>query len=634
MLRDDKLLSRKMTAGMRAGVIATLAAASLAVAGLRGAAADRKANVDRSDELAVGDDSQSKTERSKPPRNNSGTAGSSASNGTSGSGTGQGTSDPLSLAWVPRDAIAVARIRPAELLNRPALAALKKAVLQQKDLQESLGVSLDKIEQATVIFLIDAGQPGRGPSEPAPAGVIVRLAEAGDAAALLKALQPNPEKQEYAGQTYFRPREGSGQFCFPADERTVVVCGQEEHLRRLIVAGKNGASKALWAGAWRGADDSDIAALVNTAALGEMLNQAGAGGPPGGPMPAIAPLWQATTTALLTADFRERLALSLTLTTQNAKDVQKVRDTLSAVVTLSKNGLSQARGQFSRLPGGEGAALLGAADVADSLLDSLKIEVKDVQVQASASAEAEDAASLVAMLLPAIAQARVAARRSQATNNLKQLALAMHNYHDVYGAFPPAVLYGPDGKTPYSWRVALLPYLDGAPLYEQYKRDEAWDSSNNKKVLAKMPPFFRDPNDPADSTFSSYYALTGPTTIFFDKEGAKIAQIRDGTSSTLMFVEAKRDIPWTKPEDIPYDNDKPLPKLGGHYAEGFIAAFCDGSVRFILQNVDPMLLRSIITRDGGELVDTSKLDSPIPQPRPAIPPGGAPLPPTPPKGGK
>jgi hypothetical protein len=333
-----------------------------------------------------------------------------------------------------------------------------------------------------------------------------------------------------------------------------------------------------------------------------LMNRALTGGPPGNPMPAIAPLWQATSTALLTASFREQLTLSLTLTAASPKEAQKVRDTLAAVVTLGQNSLSQVRAQFSKLSGGEGPVLLRTIDVVDALLDTLKIEQKDEQVQASGTVEADDAASLVATLLPAVGQARAAARRAQATTNLKHLALAMHNYADVNGSFPPAVLFGPDGKTPYSWRVALLPYLD-QNIFQQYKFNEPWDSPDNKKVLAKMPPVFRDPNDPADSAFASYFALTGPATIFYGKEGTKFAQILDGTSNTLMFVEAKRDIPWTKPEDIPYDKDKPLPKLGGHYSDIFIAALCDGSVRIIHQSVDPNMLRALITRDGGEVVN-------------------------------
>ncbi len=296
-----------------------------------------------------------------------------------------------------------------------------------------------------------------------------------------------------------------------------------------------------------------------------------------------------------------------------------MRNTLAAVVTLAQNSLSQARGQFSRLPGGDGAVLLRAADTADALLDSVKIEQKENQVLATAAADADDAASLVAMLLPAVAQARSAARRAQSTNNLKQLALAMHNFADVNKSFPSAVLYGSDGKTPHSWRVAILPYLDQQALYNQYKFDEPWDSANNKQVLAKMPAVFRDPNDPPDSISSSYYGLVGPSTIFFGKEGVPIAQITDGTSNTIMFVEAKRDIPWTKPEDIPYAADKPLPKLGGHYADIFVAAMCDGSVRAYSQKIDQQLLRALITRDGNEVIDFRQLNNPQPGPGGALP---------------
>ncbi len=195
-----------------------------------------------------------------------------------------------------------------------------------------------------------------------------------------------------------------------------------------------------------------------------------------------------------------------------------------------------------------------------------------------------------------------AARPTEAQNNLKQIMLAMHNYADLYGSLPPAVLYGPDGKTPYSWRVALLPFLEQAPLFQQYNFNQPWDSPANKQVLAQMPPQFRDPNDAADSNFSSYFALTGPSTVFFGKLGAKFAQITDGTSNTLMVVEAKRSIPWTKPEDIPYDANKPLPKLGGFSKEGFNAAFADGSVRFISQMIDENVLRALITRAGKEVL--------------------------------
>jgi len=70
-------------------------------------------------------------------------------------------------------------------------------------------------------------------------------------------------------------------------------------------------------------------------------------------------------------------------------------------------------------------------------------------------------AVLVALLLPAVQQAREAARRAQCKNNLKQIGLALHNYHDAFGCFPPVASTDAQGNPLLSWRVALLPYLGG-----------------------------------------------------------------------------------------------------------------------------------------------------------------------------
>ncbi len=176
-------------------------------------------------------------------------------------------------------------------------------------------------------------------------------------------------------------------------------------------------------------------------------------------------------------------------------------------------------------------------------------------------------------------------------------ALAMHNYHDVHGHFPPAVIMGPDGKTPHSWRVELLPLLDQQTLYEQYQQNESWDSPANKKVLAQIPDVFRSPYDDPKSTNSGYYALVGTGTLFEGTKGIKIAEITDGTSNTLMFVAAKRNIPWTKPEDISFHPDQPLPALGGFVEGQFRAAMCDGSVHLFDTNEVKDRLKWLIMRN-------------------------------------
>jgi hypothetical protein len=184
---------------------------------------------------------------------------------------------------------------------------------------------------------------------------------------------------------------------------------------------------------------------------------------------------------------------------------------------------------------------------------------------------------------------------------LKSLGLAMHKYHERYKHFPPAVVIGPDGKTSHSWRVALLPFLgeETQRLYAKYKRDEPWDSPTNKKVLDQMPDIFRSCYDDPKSTKSAFYVLVGPGTVFEGSNGIKLGEITDGTSLTLLIVEARRNVPWTKPEDILYDPKKPIPTLGGFDDRSFGGAMADGSAHMLSKTIDHTILRWLIERNDG-----------------------------------
>ncbi|HEX5102473.1 MAG TPA: DUF1559 domain-containing protein, partial [Pirellulaceae bacterium] len=172
-----------------------------------------------------------------------------------------------------------------------------------------------------------------------------------------------------------------------------------------------------------------------------------------------------------------------------------------------------------------------------------------------------DVQTLLKAFVPAVQAARTAAGRSQSLNNLKQIALALHNYHDVYGHFPPPAILSKDGKPLLSWRVAILPFLEHQPLYEQFKLDEPWDSAHNKKLIEKMPATLASASltdAMRGQGLTTYLAplLALPTnvsqeSIFFSPEGTKMSKITDGTSNTIMVLEAHRDhaAVWTKPAD-------------------------------------------------------------------------------------
>jgi hypothetical protein len=237
-------------------------------------------------------------------------------------------------------------------------------------------------------------------------------------------------------------------------------------------------------------------------------------------------------------------------------------------------------------------------------LKAAAVEQKGSAVRASASFKV-DAAGVV-VFVDMVQRVRDAAARAQSANNLKQLGLAMHNYAATYGTLPPAAVYSKEGKPLLSWRVQLLPFIEQDDLYKEFHLDEAWDSPHNKKLLAKMPRVFAAPTDEksvkAHETF--YQVFVGKGTVFEGKKGMRLQDITDGTSNTLLVVEAGKAVPWTKPEDIPYDAAKPVPKLGGSGFEGvFTAGFCDGSVRFLPRTIKEKTLRALITRNGGEVVD-------------------------------
>jgi len=211
----------------------------------------------------------------------------------------------------------------------------------------------------------------------------------------------------------------------------------------------------------------------------------------------------------------------------------------------------------------------------------------------------------VALLLPAVQSARTAARRAQSTNNLKQIMLAMFNFESANGNFPPAAIADAEGKPLLSWRVAVLPYLENAPLYNEFHLDEPWDSPHNKTLIAKMPSVYKSPNvQPADPNSTFYQVLTGGGAIFDSKvKGPKIAEVTDGTSNTIAVVEAGTAVPWTKPDDVVFDPEGDLPKFGGlGFPGGYNVGLADGSVKFLKLSIKPETLRALITRAGGEVI--------------------------------
>jgi Protein of unknown function (DUF1559) len=248
---------------------------------------------------------------------------------------------------------------------------------------------------------------------------------------------------------------------------------------------------------------------------------------------------------------------------------------------------------------------LGALQHADDLLDKKPVVrsgeslTTTIALPPHFKSAVGTAAVAGSMFAPAIGKLKDAASRSQSANNLKQIGLALHNYHDTMNTLPSAAVVDKKGKPMLSWRVMILPYIEQDELYKEFKLDEPWDSDHNKKLIEKMPKTYALPNKLSKPGETHYRVPVGGGSMWDWVQGSTFAQITDGLSNTWMVVEAEEGVPWTKPDELEFDPKKELPKFGTKFNGGFHVLYGDGSVRFF-KSV-PKQAAAMITKAGGEV---------------------------------
>ncbi len=206
-----------------------------------------------------------------------------------------------------------------------------------------------------------------------------------------------------------------------------------------------------------------------------------------------------------------------------------------------------------------------------------------------------------ALMLPAVQAAREAARRSQCVNNLKQIGLAIHNYHSANDRMP-ADVRDKDGKLLLSWRVLILPYLEQGVVFNEFHMDEPWDSAHNKTLIDKMPQTFTCNTriNPKPGT-TTYRGFTGKGGAFEGPDPLTFASITDGLSNTIAVAEFKEAVIWSKPDEA--DTDDPSKLIGSGHPGGSNVLLLDGSVKFLKDTIAKAVLKALVTRNGGEVID-------------------------------
>jgi prepilin-type N-terminal cleavage/methylation domain-containing protein/prepilin-type processing-associated H-X9-DG protein len=210
---------------------------------------------------------------------------------------------------------------------------------------------------------------------------------------------------------------------------------------------------------------------------------------------------------------------------------------------------------------------------------------------------------LIALLLPAVRTSGPAARRVQCVNNLKQIALALHNYEQANNALPPAYTVDANGKPLHSWRTLILPYLEQEPLYRTIDLSKPWNDPANAKALETSLAVFRCPEAAGPQNTTTYLAIAAPNGCFIPNSPRHLAEITDAHASTLMVIEAGEEnaVPWMAPVDADESLVMSLgPSTKLHHAGGMNACFVDGRVRFLKANTPATVRRALMSISGND----------------------------------
>lgn len=210
---------------------------------------------------------------------------------------------------------------------------------------------------------------------------------------------------------------------------------------------------------------------------------------------------------------------------------------------------------------------------------------------------------LIAFLIPATRSAREPARRNSCLLNLKQIALAIDAYEQDHGTLPPAYTVDDNGNRLHSWRTLILPYMEQNALYKTIDLSKPWDDPVNEKARKTVVQAYQCPSSPEPNGLTNYLAVVGPDCAFEGSVARKLSDVKDGVENTISVIDVGTDraVPWMSPEDITLDAALELvPNAKMNHPGVIIAAFLDGHSTPIHQDIDPKILRALMTTAGGE----------------------------------
>jgi type II secretory pathway pseudopilin PulG len=513
----------------------------------------------------------------------------------------------IDLGYITPKAALAAVAYPKHILADPGMELLPLEIFTAAG-KRFLGFDPLEVEQLIVVAEPPQAIPLQGPPR---AVVIVKMSKPLPKENILRDLWHATTEGQLDGKAYRKAAGPMAVSIFRPDDRTLIV-GTDDMLRDVWANRANPQPGPMSRALGQIENPPDLTAIALVEPVRPLIAGPLAMAPVPPPFAEVKKIPDLLNSVEAKVNLTGDMAMSLTLKANDEAAAAQLEQVIGTLLDSARKALAAdlARPEASGNPMDQAAAkyakrmselvfhLLRPVRQGQTLALATPADAKNPQMMQMATI-----GILVALLLPAVQSAREAARRMASTNNMKQIALAMHNYAMAKGHLPPAYTTDANGKPLLSWRVLLLPYLEMNDLYAKFHLDEPWDSDHNKKWIAVLPAVYRNPSSGvAQQGKTNYLTIRNENGMFPGAEGIKFADVPDGLSNTIMLVEAPDDSAavWTKPDDFTYDSNNPIRGLTGMRPGGFLAAMADGSVRFLASSIDPTILKALFTRNGHE----------------------------------
>jgi hypothetical protein len=547
---------------------------------------------------------------------------------------------PADLELIRRDGAAFITVRVADLVGQEGIKRLVQALEKfprianahawEDSFEKEFGARPLQSERLT-IFLPSSKKAPEAPPPNLSSGeiFICTTTEPYDRNKLLAWMGTNPQEKTYQGKAYYLAAKPKTRALHFLTDRLVVLSESEEALQAFLVQppgevqwGRLHNSLALAAQRYQcalGVNFQDPSSKMMLSVFMQSFLQGLGPALSSDVKPKLGAFADVQTAALLLglrsgALSGDKVQLRLRLTYKDAErarlGVNEVRDLLTKIETPLRQMMQMIVSNprtFEQMGAG-GFVKADAMKKIFSVYEQFLLALRDVEISAERNVvdiRFPDLAVDLSGVVTALGEQMTAALALIGGGQLAQLGVALEDYLAEHHRLPAPAITGPDGEPLLSWRVALLPYLGEKELYAQFKLNERWDSEHNKKLLERMPAVYARQGAKKNTFNTGMRVYTGLGTPFEGRQGVSLSEITDGLPSTLLIALTNVEVPWTKPEELPYDPKQPVRVSVER------GLFADGSVR-VLANADPLTRQGIITRNGGEKIDLARL--PVAQP--------------------